>query len=137
VKIFKIFENLLGEFGLELGHLGFIIRNYWLWRWVSGAWRRSMRFCFLGFGFCVGTAPGGFGFALGRRPGGLLCIWGCSSSSLTRSVTHLWSCLVFLFLSYAIYRTPVDWLGRKLEEGRSCVSVQIWKELFYFICFKF
>ena len=26
---------------------------------------------------------------------------------------------------------------RKLEEGRSCVSVQIWKELFYFICFKF
>ena len=30
VKIFKIFENLLGEFGLELGHLGFIIRNYYI-----------------------------------------------------------------------------------------------------------
>ena len=30
MKIFKIFENLLGEFGLELGHLGFIIRNYYI-----------------------------------------------------------------------------------------------------------
>ena len=84
VKIFKIFENLLGEFGLELGHLGFIIRNYWLWRWVSGAWRRSMRFC-----FAFGTAP--VGYAPHVRFAVLLCIWDCSSSSLTRSVTHLWS----------------------------------------------
>ena len=71
VKIFKIFENLLGEFGLELGHLGFIIKNYWLWRWVSGAWRRSMRFC-----FAFGTAP--VGYAPHVRFAVLLCIWDCA-----------------------------------------------------------
>jgi len=106
VKNFKIFENLLGEFGLELGHLGFIIRNYWLWRWVSGAWRRSMRFC-----FAFGTAP--VGYAPHVRFAVLLCIWDCargvcSPCAVCGFALHLG---LFLFLSYTICHTPVVLLG--------------------------